>query len=135
LIVVDTSVLVDFFRGADSPEVDALAVLAREGTPFRIPLVCCQELLQGARTEREWKSLHDYLLSQDLLLPGDQRAAHVGAARIYFDCRRQGITLRGSIDCLVAQLALENDAVLLHSDDDFRMMASVVPLRLWDAQP
>lgn len=57
------------------------------------------------------------------------QAAHREAARIFFDCRRQGLTIRSSVDCLVAQLVLENDGILLHKDDDFERIAQVRPLR------
>ena len=55
----------------------------------------------------------------------------LGASRIFFDCRRQGVTLRSTIDCLIAQLVLEIDAVLLHDDIDFERIKSVRPLRTW----
>jgi len=132
MIVVDTSVLVDFFRGVGNPPAAALVRLAEEEASLAIPMICCQELLQGARNETEWRTLHDYLSTQELLTATDPLGAHVAAARIFYDCRRQGITLGGSIDCLVAQLALENDAVLLHNDGDFEGIGSVRPLRLWD---
>lgn len=131
MIVVDTSVLVDFFRGVDNPPALALARLAEAEATLAIPVVCCQELLEGARNESEWQTLHDNLSTQELLTATDPLAAHVAAARIFYDCRRQGITLSGSIDCLVAQLVLENDAALLHNDQDFERIGSVRPLRLW----
>jgi hypothetical protein len=46
---------------------------------------------------------------------------------MYFDCRRQGITLRSSNDCLIAQMALEHGLILLHDDEDFRRIGRVVP--------
>jgi len=133
MIVVDTSVLVDFFRGVDNPPAQALARLAEDEAALAIPLVCCQELLQGARDETEWQTLYEYLSTQELLTSPDPLESHVAAARIFYDCRRKGITLRGSIDCFVAQLALENDAMLLHNDEDFGRISSVRPLRLWNS--
>ena len=82
----------------------------------------------------EWRTLYDYLSTQELLTAPDLLVSHVSAARIFYDCRRRGITLRGSIDCFVAQLALENDAVLLHNDEDFDRISSVRPLRLWSTR-
>ena len=52
------------------------------------------------------------------------------AARIYYDCRRRGLTLRSTVDCFIAQLAIEVDGVLLHNDGDFESIAQVRPLRL-----
>ncbi len=129
MIVVDTSVLVDLFRGARTPAVDLLRRLEVEDTPFAIPMVCCQELLQGARDEREWKLLHEYLDTQRLLTARDPWATHVAAARIFFDCRRRGITIRSTVDCWIAQLVIEADGVLMHDDEDFERIASSRPLQ------
>jgi predicted nucleic acid-binding protein len=53
------------------------------------------------------------------------------AARIYFDCKKKGITIRSTIDCLIAQTALEHDLFLLHNDTDFDAMASVIRLKIY----
>ena len=129
MIALDTSVLVDLFRGRATAATERLQELERTGTPFAVPAICCQELLQGAKDEREWKLLHSYLETQDLLLPSDPWSTHVEAARIFFDCRRRGVTIRSSVDCLIAQLVLEVDGTLLHDDEDFERMKSVRPLR------
>jgi len=128
VIVVDTSVLIDMFRGKDTAAVEHLVRLERESTPFHIPALCCQELLQGAKNEREWKLLLEYLSSQQVLLPADPWHTHVEAARIFFDCRRKGLTVRSAVDCFIAQLALENEAILLHDDEDFTRICRVRPL-------
>jgi len=129
VILLDTSVLVDYFRGLDTPATARLERLEAEGTPFGIPGVCCQELLQGAKDEAEWTELSEYLESQRLAHPRSPWETHVEAARIYFDLRRQGITVRSTIDCWIAQLALEADAPLLHDDEDFGRIQQVRPLK------
>ena len=133
MIVVDTSVLVDYFKGVENPPVLMLERLLDEQALLGIPAICCQEVLQGARDKKEWQTLYRYLSTQELLTFADAVASHMAAARIFYDCRRTGITLRGSVDCMVAQLVLENDSVLLHNDRDFEKIAAVRPLRLWDA--
>lgn len=50
------------------------------------------------------------------------------AARIYYDLRKQGLTVRSPIDCCIAQLALENQLLLIHDDRDFITISQVVPL-------
>jgi predicted nucleic acid-binding protein len=131
VIVVDTSVLVDFFRGTQTAAARTMHRLETDGIAFAIPGVCCQELLAGARDEREWQLLLSHLETQNVLWPIDPWQTHVGAARIMFDCRKHGVSLRGTIDCLIAQLTLDTDGVLLHSDKDFNRIASVRPLRMW----
>lgn len=106
MILVDSSVLVPFLRGHETTAT-----------------------LQGARDEREWRVLDAYLSTQPLVHPADPLATHRHAARIYFDCRRRGLTVRSTIDCFVAQLALEHELALLHDDRDYDAIARVRPLR------
>jgi predicted nucleic acid-binding protein len=133
VIVVDTSVLVDYFRDRPTWQVEALEQLQKDGFPTLIPVVCSQEVLMGARSEREWKVLAEYLGSHEPLAPADPWATHLGAARIFFECRRRGITPRSSVDCLVAQLVLEGDHLLLHADEDYEKIQGVRPLRTFEA--
>ena len=129
MIVVDTSVLVDFLRGHASPAVDRLRQLELDEIPFAIPVVCAQEVLQGALDEAEWNTVLRLMESQHLAVSTDPISTHVGAARIYYDCRRAGITIRSSTDCLIAQLVLEREDVLLHSDVDYTRISQVRPLQ------
>ena len=129
MIVLDSSVLIGLFRGHQSPAISLFKTMEREGAPFLLPAVCYQEVLQGARDEKEWRLLQDYLGSQDLLVPRNAISTHQAAARIYFDCRRKGLTIRSSMDCYIAQLALEESGTLLHDDDDFDRIAKVRPLK------
>jgi len=129
LIVVDSSVLISFLRGLPTPGANRLIELELVGEPFALPVVCCQEVLQGARDEREWQLLDDYLSSQWLLAPADPWQAHRQAARIYFECCRRGVTVRSTVDCLIAQLVIDHAGILLHEDDDFERIRAVRPLR------
>jgi predicted nucleic acid-binding protein len=130
VIIVDTSVLVALFRGHATAAACLLRKMAEEDTPFAIPAICCQELLQGARDLREWRTLCSYLDAQEVLLPLDPWQTHVGEARMYFDARRHGLTVSGAVDCLVAEMVLQHGGVLLHDDDDYELLAQVRPLRL-----
>lgn len=130
MVLVDSSVLIDFFRGRDTPAVRRLAELEAGGEAnWALPFVCFQEILQGARDEREWKLLRRTLESQEIVGPREALAVHLEAARIFFDCRRKGLTVRSSTDCLIAALALERDLALLHDDADFDAIGRVRPLR------
>jgi predicted nucleic acid-binding protein len=51
------------------------------------------------------------------------------AARSYFLCRKKGVTVRSTIDCLISQIAIEHNLLLLHSDRDFDAMAQIIPLK------
>ncbi len=106
--------------------------LESHGTPYWIPELCCQELLQGALDEPEWEILELYLTTQNVLTARRGWNTHRDAARIYFDCRRAGITIGSTVDCIVAQQVLDADGVLLHDDADFERIQKVRPLRTLD---
>ncbi|MBK8815062.1 MAG: PIN domain nuclease [Methylococcaceae bacterium] len=85
------------------------------------------ELLQGCRDEREWSLLSEYLDGQDYI--EIQPTTWSAAARIYYDLRKQGLTVRSPIDCCIAQITLENQLLLIHDDRDFITISQVVPLK------
>ena len=80
MIYVDTSVLIDLLRGTTTPAAEFLTGLETSDIPYAIPLLCCQEVLQGARDEGEWRLLHENLSTQRLALPVDPAALHWEAA-------------------------------------------------------
>lgn len=84
------------------------------------------ELLQGAIDESEWNLLSDYLEVQDYLEASTD--TWYKAARIYYDLRRLGQSVRSTIDCCIAQIAIEHKVLLLHEDRDFERIADVRPL-------
>ena len=125
MIYVDTSVIINLLRGKATPAANLLANLDADDVPYAIPLLCCQEVLQGARDEAEWRLLHENLSTQRLAIPEGMAALHWEAARIFFDCRRRGITVRSSVDCLIAAQAMAAQATLLHDDEDFERIKKV----------
>jgi predicted nucleic acid-binding protein len=126
VVLVDTSVWVEVFRERSGRMRSALAD-ALAGDDVALSRFTELELLQGCRDEKEWKLLRSYLDSQDYL---DLSPSSWGqAARVYFDLRRTGRTVRSPIDCCIAQLALDHDILLLHRDRDFEVIAEIRPLR------
>ena len=65
-------------------------------------------------------------MTHPIYVPINPIKAAIAAAGIYFDCRRRGITVRSSNDCLIAQTAVEYDLILLHNDEDFRRIRKVL---------
>jgi predicted nucleic acid-binding protein len=126
--LVDTSVLIDLFAGRENRPTLRLRQLIRDSEPFYLAPPIIREVLQGARNEAEWRRLRLYLTSQMWVDVADRLASEVAAARIYFECRRRGLTVRSAADCLIAQIAIENDLALLHNDRDFEAIRGVRPL-------
>lgn len=124
-ILVDSSVLIDFFKGRETRETSILKELDLRGEPYSVPVVCAQEVMQGANSTKDFQKLWDFFRTQDLVGPKDQLNFYYNSAKIFFDCQKKGKTVRSSIDCMIAQLALENSAYLLTSDKDYRKIVGL----------
>ncbi|MGH8225002.1 MAG: type II toxin-antitoxin system VapC family toxin, partial [Gammaproteobacteria bacterium] len=93
--------------------------------------VILQEILQGTRDAASFEKTRHRLALERCYLPKDPVQTFTEAGRLYARCRWLGFTPRSSNDCLIAQLAIEHDLVLLHDDTDFEKIAKVEPrLRL-----
>jgi len=123
--LVDTSVIVDSFKGADNEKVELFRQILKRGMPFGISAYTFQEVLQGARDEREYVRLKDYLSNQKIYCIREEIDIYEKAARLFFDLRRKGITIRSSIDILISLTAIENDLYLLCNDGDFHKIKTV----------
>jgi predicted nucleic acid-binding protein len=126
-ILVDTSVWIDFIRGRRTAVVERLRMVLDRGVTAALTPLVYQEVLQGACDERAFRDYQSFLSPQPLLQPLDATVTCERAARLYFECRRIGLTIRSSVDCLVAQIAVEHDVALLHDDRDFERIAKVAP--------
>ena len=130
--LVDTSVWIDLFRQRKTPAVNHLYQILDNYQYYGITELIYQEVIQGAFNQADFDKLADYLISQTFFYPKNAPESHKQAANIYFSCRRQGITIRSTIDCMIAQIAIENSLALLHNDKDFEYIAKVFPtLKLW----
>ncbi len=125
MILVDTSVLVGYLKGTAGTPFERFDGMIAEGVPFGIDGYIYQEVLQGARDEREYDLLAEYLSSLPFYSLLHGRSSFESAARIFFLCRRSGVTVRSTVDLLIAQTAIENGLHLFHNDRDFSKMAKV----------
>ena len=126
MILVDTSVLIDFFPKNDTSPVHKFKELITGEIPFGITSQIFQEVLQGAKSQKDYDQLKGYLETQVFYHPKDPIESFAQAAQLYRECRKKGVTPRSTVDCLIAQVAMEHDLSLLHHDKDFDRMASVV---------
>jgi hypothetical protein len=131
VILVDSSVLIDFLEGRENSPVSHFIEVLDRGIPFGISPITILEVLQGAATEKDFSTLRKYLGSQtDYGLIGGLES-YAEAAKIFFDLRRKGMSVRSSMDCLIAQTAIEYGLHLLHSDSDFDRIAQVSSLKVF----
>jgi hypothetical protein len=131
MILVDTSVLIDFFKGIENKPVTKFQNILTQRIPFGINSFIYQEVLQGAKAEEEYHLLKEYLSTQHFFYLRDPIDSFAKAAKIYIDCRKKGLTIRSTIDCLIAQTAIEHNLLLLHNDSDFHEIAKVARLKFY----
>jgi hypothetical protein len=131
MILVDTSVLIDFFKGVKTEGSKKFEMVLQQEIPFGINSFILQEVLQGAASEKEFSLLGEYLSTQRFYDLKDPVDSFINAAKLYMECRKKGITIRSTIDCLIAETVLEHNLLLLHSDNDFKAMARVIPLKFF----
>jgi hypothetical protein len=132
MVLVDTSVLIDYLRGAENAAMRRMQRILDAGIAFGISPLTYLEVLQGTRTGKDFQEVRSYLETQRFYGLKDERESYAAAARIYFDCRKKGITINSTVDCLIAQTAIEHDLELLHNDADFDRMRKVAPLKMYE---
>jgi predicted nucleic acid-binding protein len=120
-------VWIDYLSGAETEPTDRFGEISSRGYAVGLASVVYQEVVQGVSSRREFEQTSEYLGSQIFYHPRDTVGSYREAARIYFDCRRAGITIRSSADCLIARVAIEHELLLLHDDRNFEKMTEVVP--------
>lgn len=127
MILVDTSVLIDKLRKAENPKTLLLDQLHKAQTPFGISIFTFHEILQGAKSESEFHKLNAYFSTQKILTLPSTTEVYCKSARLYFDLRRKSITIRNTIDILIAFTAIHHKIPLLHNDRDFDFIAERIP--------
>jgi predicted nucleic acid-binding protein len=129
LILVDTSVWIEYLRKTGSPSHLALRAEIEEDRPIAVPSPVIMELLAGATTDEDAERLRDMLASFKHL-PVDDLGDFEHAADIQRVCRSHGETVRSLIDCLIAAVAIREDLPMLSANRDFEVIARHTGLKL-----
>jgi predicted nucleic acid-binding protein len=117
VVVVDTTVWIDYLRGVENPETDWLdAQLDRQRLALTDIILC--EVLQGVRDDDTAGNVETLLLKFEVFESGGVTLARE-SARNYRALRKRGQTVRKTIDCLIATFCLREGHSLLHRDRDF----------------
>jgi predicted nucleic acid-binding protein len=117
MLVVDTSVWIDYFNGVKNPQTDFLDTIL-DNTPIIIGDLILAEVLQGFRYDPDFEKVRRTLgkfMQASMVNP----VLAVQSARNYRFLRQKGITVRKTIDSLIATFCIENDHQFLHNDSDF----------------
>ena len=126
MVLVDTSVLIGYFKNLSGIPYDKMDQIIEKEIPFGICNYVYQELLQGTKTEEDFNLLKEYLDTLPFYYLLHDRQSFENSSLIYFRCRKKGITIRSTIDLIIAEIAIENDLFLLHNDADFTNISRVI---------
>ncbi len=130
MILVDSTVWIDFFKGTDSIFRRKLHQLIEEEEWVCLTAINLTEILQGIRSDTEFERTRRHLLLFPLFYTRNLDT-YIHAAKIYRACRRSGNTVRKTVDCLIAAIAIENNLTLLHNDRDFDKVAACTKLKVF----
>jgi predicted nucleic acid-binding protein len=131
MVIVDTTVWIDYLRGAENPETHWLERELRAQRLGLTDLILC-EVLQGIPDRALFAQVRDELLKFHVFETGGTDLA-IAAAQNYRDLRQRGYTVRKTIDCLIATLCLQAGHQLLHRDHDFDPFEEVLGLQVVQA--
>ena len=127
MILVDSSVWIDFFRGTVTPQTERLDALLGSELLVVGDLILA-EVLQGFSSERDFNQARKLLTALDVVTLGGPEIA-IQAARNFRTLRARGVTIRKTIDTLIATRCIESDYALLFSDRDFEPFVEHLGLR------
>ncbi len=128
MVLVDTTVWIDFFGGRPLPHVDALQELIQDDADLCVCGVILAEVLQGIQADADFRKTKEYFESLIFIPMG--RKTYEQSAELYRSLRKRGVTVRKPIDCMIASVAIEHDLSLLHNDQDFSHIARHSKLKI-----
>ena len=128
MVLVDTTVWIDFFAGRNESHVMSLQEYIESEEDLSLCGVILAEVLQGIRSDADFIKTKEYL--GDLIFLPMRQATFIQAAEIYRSLRKKGVTIRKPVDCMIASVAIEYNIQLLHNDRDFNHIAKHSKLRV-----
>ena len=128
MILVDTTVWIDFFSGKPCTHVTALEQLLQTCEDICICGIILAEVLQGIRSDSDHTKTKNYF--ESLVFLPMTRATFLRSSQIYRTLRKKGITIRTPLDCMIASVAIEHRLPLLHKDRDFDKIAKHTSLEV-----
>jgi len=128
MLLLDSTVWIDSSKGLVT-DATRFVDLRDDHEEIATTGIIFQEVLQGIRKERDYDRMREILWATLILEPRELSTYEI-AAQLYRSARQKGLTIRKPNDCLIAAIALEHGALLVHNDRDFLALAQVEPLLL-----
>ena len=130
MILIDASAFIEFLNRTGSREDTLIEQLILNNEDIVLADVTLTEILQGIKTDREYREVKASLLTFPILTLKNPES-YIAAADLFRKCRKRGLTIRSTVDLLIAQIALEYGATLLHNDRDFEAIAQVCDIGIY----
>jgi len=130
ILLFDTSIWIDYLRGQETSKVNLLDEYLLNTDVLQICPPIIQEILQGIRQDEQFSKINKNL-DRLLCLQIDAKEAAFGAAELYRNLRKKGITIRIPNDCLIAFYAISFDVELVHNDSDYDLMIDHTPIKIY----
>ena len=130
MILVDTSVWIDYFNGTGNKQTDSLDRILSEQTVLLGDIILT-EILQGFDSDKDFKLAKQALDPLDCVHLGGKTLAIKAASNFRF-LRSKGVTIRKTVDMLIGSWCIEHEVELLHNDKDFDQIATQLPLQIYD---
>lgn len=132
MLVVDSGVWIDFFRGNETPAKAQLKALMADGSQtIIVPDLVLYEVLRGFRHERDYRNALQLMRGFEWESAFSPELAQESAQH-YRAMVGQGFTIRSALDVMIGAFCIERDYTLLHSDKDFAVMHDLRGLRVWN---
>ena len=125
-VLVDSTVWIDYFSGRETAQTTRLEQCFQNRDEICHCGFVLLEVLQGIRDEKELITVKQQF--ENLIYLEDNRSTFELGATIYRELRRKGITIRNSIDCLIAAVVMQHDVAFLENDRDYRFIDELFPL-------
>lgn len=130
MILFDTSIWIDAFKGHSTLAVELLKEKTAINEVVLIPVII-QEILQGIKHDTQFEAVKENL-GGFVIIEGNCVEMAIGAASLYRNLRKKGITIRKPNDCLIAYTAIFYNLPLVHKDSDFELIARQSNLKILD---
>jgi len=129
VILVDTSVWIDYFNGVDNKQTENLDRILSEQSVL-VGDIILTEILQGFDSDKEFRLAKQALEPLDCVHLGGKSLAIKAASNFRF-LRSKGVTIRKTVDMLIGSWCIEHEVELLHNDKDFNQIATQLPLQIY----
>ena len=130
MILIDTSVWIDFFDHPHSAYAKELGTLIKNEEEICLADINVTEILQGIKEEKVFEEIKRYLMEFPILRARSLET-YIDAADIYRSCRKTGQTITKTMDAVIAAIAIENSFPLFHHDKDFTSIADCTKLKIY----